>query len=89
MRGVTSENIVLVVLVGLGSHADEAGESLRHHKLVHQVLIILSQGRQKKEKKKKEKKRKKREKNASVTPEGTHDDSAQQHCIFSMVVPPA
>lgn len=41
--GRTPENVVLVVLVGLGSHFDETRESLCHHKLVHQVLVILEE----------------------------------------------
>ena len=48
--GHTSQYVVLVVLVGLRPHLDEAGEALGHHKLMDQVLVILVQ--QKKERKK-------------------------------------
>lgn len=41
--GCTPENVVLVVLVGFGSHFDETRESLCHHKLVHQILVILGE----------------------------------------------
>ena len=37
----TSEDVVLVVLVGLGAHLDEALESVVVDELVHQVLVIL------------------------------------------------
>lgn len=41
--GRTPENVVLVVLVSFGSHFDETREPLCHHKLVHQILVILEE----------------------------------------------
>ena len=38
---LTSEDVVLVVLVGLGAHLDETVEAVVVDKLVHKVLVIL------------------------------------------------
>lgn len=39
----TPENVVLVVLVRFGPHFDETREPLSHHKLVHQIFVILEE----------------------------------------------
>lgn len=42
--GLTPEDVILVVLVGFSSDFYQTRESLSHHKLVHQVLVILKRG---------------------------------------------
>lgn len=42
--GRTPEDVILVVLVGFGSHFYQTRESFCHHELVHQVLVILERG---------------------------------------------
>lgn len=39
----TSEDVVLVVLVSLSSHFNKTCESFSHHKLMHQIFIILQE----------------------------------------------
>lgn len=37
----TSQNVVLIVLVGFCSHLDETRQTFSHHKLVDQIFVIL------------------------------------------------
>ncbi len=41
--GLTSKDVVLIVLVGFWSHFNETIQSIVIHKLMHQILVILKQ----------------------------------------------
>lgn len=41
LRDCTSQDVVLVVLVGFCPHLDEARQTFGDHKLVNQVFVIL------------------------------------------------
>ena len=40
----TPEDVILVVLVSFSAHFYQTRQSFCHHKLVHQVLVILERG---------------------------------------------
>lgn len=43
--GLTSQDVVLVVVIGFGSNFDETGQTFRGHKLWNQVFIVLQEKR--------------------------------------------
>lgn len=43
--GLTSQDVVLVVVIGLGSDFDETGQTFRGHELRNQVFIVLQEKR--------------------------------------------
>lgn len=40
-RALTSQNVILVILIGLAADFDKAGESVILHELMHQILVLL------------------------------------------------
>jgi hypothetical protein len=41
LRVLTSQDVILIILVGLAADFDKAGQSIILHEFVHQILVLL------------------------------------------------